>query len=185
LGGILGAVIVYALFGPVIDHVTTRVISLSRARRRAGVFFHASGAWPSTAMHASPMKSLTSPVLVVGIDRDHRAVQRNVPRPTPGAPMIGFPVAILGSVDWGTWKPGDEPGCDLGQRLFAYFAGWVLRRCLRPTTHWWISRGRPALGGVIAAYLSLADPRPSLPALRARVAGGHEKPRFREQGQRT
>ena len=159
VGGMLGAVIVYALFGPVIDHYNL-VHHLSRADGgAAGVFFTHPGL-AITPMHAFSDEVILTAFLLFGIFAITEQFNEMAPQANAGALMIGFLVAILGSSMGYLEAWAMNPARDLGPRLFAYFAGWGSSALPSPDNYWWIPVVAPLIGGVIGggAYQLLIHP---------------------------
>jgi len=159
VGGFLGAVIVYALFGPVIDHFNL-VHHLTRADGgAAGVFFTHPGL-AITPMHAFWDEVILTAFLLFGIFAITEQFNEMAPQANFGAVMIGFLVAILGSSMGYLEAWAMNPARDLGPRLFAYFAGWGSSALPSPDSYWWIPVVAPLIGGVVGggAYQLLIHP---------------------------
>jgi glycerol uptake facilitator protein len=159
VGGFLGAVIVYLLFGPVIDHFNL-AHHLSRADGgAAGVFFTHPGL-AITPMHAFSDEVVLTAFLLFGIFAITEQFNEMAPQANVGALMIGFLVAILGSSMGYLEAWAMNPARDLGPRLFAYFAGWGSSALPSPDNYWWIPVVAPLIGGVIGggAYQLLIHP---------------------------
>ncbi|MGA7813616.1 MIP/aquaporin family protein [Caballeronia sp.] len=159
VGGFLGAVIVYLLFGPVIDHFNL-VHQLSRAGGgAAGVFFTHPGL-AITPMHAFSDEVVLTAFLLFGIFAITEQFNEMAPQANVGALMIGFLVAILGSSMGYLEAWAMNPARDLGPRVFAYFAGWGSSALPSPNNYWWIPVVAPLIGGVIGggAYQLLIHP---------------------------
>jgi glycerol uptake facilitator protein len=159
LGGFLGAVIVYALFGPVIDHFNL-THHLSRADGgAAGVFFTHPGL-AITPMHAFSDEVILTAFLLFGIFAITEQFNEMAPKANAGALMIGFLVAILGSSMGYLEAWAMNPARDLGPRLFAYFAGWGSAALPGPDNYWWVPVVAPLLGGLLGggAYQLLIYP---------------------------
>ena len=185
LGGILGAVIVYALFGPVIDHYNL-THHLTRAEGgAAGVFFTHPGL-AVTPMHAFSNEVILTALLLFGIFAITEQFNEMAPQANSGALMIGLLVAILGSSMGYLEAWAMNPARDLGPRLFAYFAGWGSSALPSPDNYWWIPVAAPLLGGVIGggAYQLLIYP--FLPArTQAKAMPLEKRDNAAAQGQRT
>ncbi|WP_213776717.1 MIP/aquaporin family protein [Caballeronia sp. dw_276] len=185
LGGILGAVIVYALFGPVIDHYNL-THHLTRAEGgAAGVFFTHPGL-AVTPMHAFSNEVILTALLLFGIFAITEQFNEMAPQANSGALMIGLLVAILGSSMGYLEAWAMNPARDLGPRIFAYFAGWGSSALPAPDNYWWIPVAAPLLGGVIGggAYQLLIYP--FLPArTKAKTTPSDERRDAPAQGQRT
>jgi glycerol uptake facilitator protein len=183
VGGILGAIIVYVLFGPVIDHYNL-VHHLSRADGgAAGVFFTHPGL-AITPMHAFSDEVILTALLLFGIFAITEQFNEMAPQANAGALMIGFLVAILGSSMGYLEAWAMNPARDLGPRIFAYFAGWGSSALPSPDNYWWIPVVAPLIGGVIGggAYQLLIHP--FLPA-RVRALEAEEAGEVFDGGQRT
>lgn len=182
-GGFLGAMIVYALFGPVIDHFNL-VHHLTRADGgAAGVFFTHPGL-AVTPMHAFSDEVILTAFLLFGIFAITEQFNEMAPQANSGALMIGFLVAILGSSMGYLEAWAMNPARDLGPRVFAYFAGWGSSALPSPENYWWIPVVAPLIGGVIGggAYQLLIHP--FLPA-RVRALQAEEEDKACQHGQRT
>jgi glycerol uptake facilitator protein len=181
LGGMLGAAIVYALFGPVIDHYNL-THHLTRAEGgAAGVFFTHPGL-AITPMHAFSDEIILTALLLFGIFAITEQFNEMAPQANSGALMIGFLVAILGSSMGYLEAWAMNPARDLGPRLFAYFAGWGPSALPSPDNYWWIPVVAPLIGGVIGggAYQLLIHP--FLPA-RVRAMKAEERGEVPQQQQ--
>ena len=170
IGGFLGAILVYVLFGSVIDHYNT-VHQLTRADGgAAGVFFTHPGL-AVTPMHAFVNEAILTALLVFGIFAITEQYNEMAPQANFGAVMIGLLVAILGSSMGYLEAWAMNPARDFGPRLFAYFAGWGSSALPSPDNYWWVPVVAPMIGGVVgsAAYQWLIHP--FLPArVRAQAA---------------
>lgn len=174
IGGFLGAIIVYVLFGSVIDHYNA-VHQLTRAGGgAAGVFFTHPGL-AVTPMHAFVNEAILTALLLFGIFAITEQYNEMAPQANFGAVMIGFLVAILGSSMGYLEAWAMNPARDFGPRLFAYFAGWGSSALPSPDNYWWVPVVAPMIGGVVggAAYQWLIHP--FLPArVRAQAAAQAE-----------
>jgi glycerol uptake facilitator protein len=174
IGGFLGAIIVYVLFGSVIDHYNA-VHQLTRAGGgAAGVFFTHPGL-AVTPMHAFVNEAILTALLLFGIFAITEQYNEMAPQANFGAVMIGFLVAILGSSMGYLEAWAMNPARDFGPRLFAYFAGWGASALPSPDNYWWVPVVAPMIGGVVggAAYQWLIHP--FLPArVRAQAAAQGE-----------
>jgi glycerol uptake facilitator protein len=163
IGGFLGAVIVYLLFWPVIDHYNL-VHHLSRSEGgAAGVFFTHPGL-AITPMHAFSDEIVLTAFLLFGIFAITEQFNEMAPKANVGALMIGFLVAILGSSMGYLEAWAMNPARDLGPRLFAYFAGWGSSALPAPDNYWWIPVVAPPIGAVIGAGAYQLLIHPFLPA---------------------
>jgi len=176
LGGILGAALVYVLYGPVIDHFNT-AHHLSRADGgAAGVFFTHPGL-AVTPIHAFVDEIILTALLLFGIFAITEQYNEMAPKANSGALMIGFLVAIIGSSMGYLEAWALNPARDFGPRLFAYFAGWGESALPAPQNYWWVPIIAPLVGGVIGggAYQLLIHP--FLPArLKAQEAQRQQAP---------
>ncbi len=184
VGGFIGAIIVYTLFGPVIDHFNL-THHLTRANGgAAGVFFTHPGV-AITPMHAFSDEVILTAFLLFGIFAITEQFNEAAPGANSGALMIGLLVAILGSSMGYLEAWAMNPARDLGPRLFAYFAGWGSSALPSPDNFWWIPVVAPLIGGVIGggAYQLLIHP--FLPA-RVKALREEEAQRatVRQHGQR-
>jgi glycerol uptake facilitator protein len=163
VGAFLGAVIVYALFQPVIDHFNA-VSHLTRAAGgAAGVFFTHPGL-AITPMHALIDEIVLTAFLLLGIFAITEQYNEMAPGANSGALMIGFLVAAIGASMGYLEAWAINPARDLGPRIFAYFAGWGASAFPSPGSYWWIPVIGPLLGGVIGAGAYQYLVHPFLPA---------------------
>ena len=159
VGGILGAVIVYVLFGPVIDHYNL-VHHLSRADGgAAGVFFTHPGL-AITPMHAFSDQIILTAFLIFGIFAITEQYNEQAPSANSGALIIGFLVAVIGASMGNLEAWAINPARDFGPRLFAFLAGWGPSALPSPSNYWWIPIVGPLLGGALGggAYQLLIHP---------------------------
>jgi glycerol uptake facilitator protein len=160
LGGFLGAVVVYLLFAPVIDHFNS-VHHLSRAGDggAAGVFFTHPGL-AITPMHAFVDEIVLTAFLLLGIFAITEEFNSMAPMANSGALIIGLLVACIGASAGHLEGWPINPARDLGPRLFAYFAGWNEAALPSPGNYWWVPIAGPLIGGVIGggAYQLLIYP---------------------------
>ncbi len=163
-GGFIGAIIVYALFVPVIDHYNL-IHHLTRAASvpTAGVFFTHPGL-AVTAFHGFTDEIILTAFLIFGIFAITEQYNEMAPGANFGAFMIGILVAIIGACMGYLEGWAINPARDFGPRLFAYFAGWGRGALPAPEDYWWVPIAGPLIGGVVggAAYQWLI--RPYLPA---------------------
>lgn len=176
VGGVLGAVLVYALFSPVIDHYNL-VHHLTRADGGAagGLFTHPGLA--VTPMHAFSDEVILTGILLFGIFAITEQFNEAAPHANGGALMIGFLVAILGSSMGYLESWPMNPARDLGPRIFAYFAGWGSSAFPSPDNYWWIPLVAPLIGGVIGAGAYQMLIHPFLPARVRAIQEEKEKAR--------
>jgi glycerol uptake facilitator protein len=162
-GAFLGAMIVYALFQPVIDHFNT-VNHLTRAAGgAAGVFFTHPGL-AITPMHALTDQIILTAFLLLGIFAITEQYNEMAPGANSGALMIGFLVAAIGASMGYLEAWAINPARDLGPRIFAYFSGWGASAFPSPGYYWWIPIVGPLIGGVIGAGAYQYLVHPFLPA---------------------
>lgn len=148
VGGFLGAVIVYVLFSPVIDHYN-QVHHLSRAAGgAAGVFFTHPGL-AITPMHALLDQVVLTAFLLFGIFAITEQFNEMAPKANSGALIIGLLVATIGASMGYLEAWAINPARDFGPRLFAYAAGWGSSALPSPGNYWWIPIVGPLIGGAI------------------------------------
>ncbi len=165
VGAFLGAVVVYVLFRPLIDHFEA-VHQLTRAGGgAAGVFFTHPGFMVSR-MHAFMDEIILTAFLVFGIFAVTEQYNEQAPGANFGAVIIGLIVAVIGASMGYLESWAINPARDFGPRLFCYFAGWGSSALPSPGNYWWVPIVGPLLGGVVggAAYQWLIHP--FLPARR-------------------
>ncbi len=175
IGGFAGAVIVYALFGPVIDHFNA-VSHLTRsAGGAAGVFFTHPGL-AITPMHALSDQVILTGFLIFGIFAITEQYNEMAPGANLGALMIGFLVAIIGACMGNLEAWAINPARDFGPRLFCFFSGWGSSAFPSPDNYWWVPIVGPLLGAVVGggAYQLLIHPY--LPARGRAVTQGLADP---------
>jgi glycerol uptake facilitator protein len=163
LGAFLGAVIVYALFQPVIDHFNTTHNLTRAAGGAAGVFFTHPGL-AITPLHALSDEIILTAFLLLGIFAITEQYNEMAPGANSGALMIGFLVATIGASMGYLDAWAINPARDLGPRIFAYFAGWGMSAFPSPGNYWWIPIVGPLVGGVIGAGAYQYLVHPFLPA---------------------
>lgn len=181
IGAFLGAVIVYVLFQPVIDHFN-EVNHLTRAAGgAAGVFFTHPGL-AITPMHAFSDEIILTAFLLFGIFAITEQYNEMAPQANSGALIIGFLVAAIGASMGYLEAWAINPARDFGPRLFAYFAGWGSSALPSPGNYWWIPIVGPLIGGVIGggAYQLLVHP-----FLPARLRAEQERQRVTTKGAAT
>ncbi|HTD96059.1 MAG TPA: MIP/aquaporin family protein [Edaphobacter sp.] len=170
IGAFLGAVIVYVLFSPVIDHFNLTNHLTRASGGAAGVFFTHPGL-AITPMHALGDQVILTAFLIFGIFAITEQYNEMAPGANFGALMIGFLVALIGASMGYLEAWAINPARDFGPRLFCFFAGWGSSALPSPDSYWWIPILGPLVGGVVGggAYQFLI--RPFLPArTRARLA---------------
>jgi len=176
-GAFVGAMIVYALFQPVIDNYN-QVHNLTRgAGGAAGVLFTHPGL-AITPMHALFDQIILTAFLLLGIFAITEQYNEMAPGANSGALMIGFLVAAIGASMGYLEAWAINPARDLGPRIFAYFAGWGSSAFPSPGNYWWIPIVGPLIGGVVGAGFYQLLIHPFLPARMrameaARLANGH------------
>lgn len=173
VGGIAGAVIVYVLYAPVIDHFNEASHLTRAAGGAAGVFFTHPGL-AITPMHAFSDQIILTAFLIFGIFAITEQYNEMAPGANSGALMIGLLVATIGASMGYLEAWAINPARDLGPRIFCYFAGWGDSAFPSPGNYWWIPVAAPLIGGVIGggAYQYLI--RPYLPA-HVRAVSGESK----------
>ena len=163
-GAFLGAVVVYVMFSPVIDHYNA-INHLTRAGDggAAGVFFTHPGQF-ITPMHALVDQIILTALLMLGIFAVTEERNLLAPMGNSGALIIGFLVALIGASDGYLEAWALNPARDFGPRLFAYLMGWGAQALPAPGNYWWVPIVGPLAGGLVggAAYQYLI--RPYLPA---------------------
>jgi len=165
VGAFLGAVVVFVLFGPVINHFNA-AHQLTRAGGGAtGVFFTHPGL-AVTAMHALLDEIILTAFLIFGIFAVTEQYNEQAPGANFGAVIIGLIVAVIGASMGYLEAWAINPARDFGPRLFCFFAGWGSSALPSPDHYWWVPIVGPLLGGVLggAAYQLLIHP--FLPARR-------------------
>ncbi len=178
VGAFIGAVIVYALFQPVIDHYND-VNHLTRAAGgAAGVFFTHPGL-AITPMHALSDQIILTAFLLFGIFAITEQYNEMAPQANSGALIIGFLVAIIGASMGYLEAWAINPARDFGPRLFAYLAGWGNSALPSPNNYWWIPIVGPLIGGVVGAGAYQLLIHPFLPA---RLKAEQEKQRAAAEG---
>lgn len=159
VGAFAGAVLVYLLFSPVIDHFNT-ANNLARASGgAAGVFFTHPGLAISSA-HAFGDEIILTAFLVFGIFAVTEHFNEIAPGPNMGALIIGLLVALIGASMGYLEAWAINPARDFGPRLFCFFAGWGPSALPSPGSYWWIPILGPLIGGVLGggAYQLLVWP---------------------------
>lgn len=164
IGAFLGAVVVYVMFSPVIDHFNA-INHLTRAGDggAAGVFFTHPGQF-ITPMHALMDQIILTALLMLGIFAVTE--ERNIlaPMGNSGALIIGFLVALIGASDGYLEAWALNPARDFGPRLFAYFMGWGAQALPAPGNYWWVPIVGPLVGGVVGGAAHQYLIRPYLPS---------------------
>ncbi|HHW4679673.1 MAG TPA: MIP/aquaporin family protein [Xylella sp.] len=146
VGAFLGAMIVYQLYGPVIDHYN-QVHQLTRnTGGAAGVFFTSPGL-AITPMHALGDQVILTAFLVFGIFAITERFNEAAPTANAGALIIGFLVAAIGASMGYLEAWAINPARDFGPRLFAFMAGWGESALPGKDHYWWIPVVGPLIGG--------------------------------------
>ncbi len=162
-GGFCGAVLVYALFSPVID-AFNQLHHLTRAAGgAAGVFFTHPGL-AVTPTHAFTDEIILTALLLFGIFAITEQYNEQAPGANSGALIIGFLVAAIGASMGFLEAWAINPARDLGPRLFAFLAGWGSSALPAPENYWWIPLVAPLLGGLLGAGAYQVLIHPFLPA---------------------
>jgi glycerol uptake facilitator protein len=170
LGGLLGAALVYFLYGPVIDHFNNAAQLTRSAGGAAGVFFTHPGL-AIRPMHAFGNEIILTAFLIFGIFAITEQYNEMAPQANSGALAIGLLIALIGASMGYLEAWALNPARDLGPRIFCYLAGWGPAAFPSPENYWWVPIAGPLLGACVggAAYQYLV--RPFLPAhLRALCA---------------
>ncbi|MGC2544578.1 MAG: MIP/aquaporin family protein, partial [Silvibacterium sp.] len=123
LGGFAGAIVVYVLYAPVIDHFNGAAHFTRAAGGAAGVFFTHPGL-AVTPMHAFGDEIILTAFLVFGIFGITEQYNEMAPGANTGALIIGLLVALIGASMGYLEAWAINPARDFGPRLFCFFAGW-------------------------------------------------------------
>jgi glycerol uptake facilitator protein len=175
LGGFLGALIVYILYAPVIDHFNLVNHFTRLGGGAAGVFFTHPGL-AITPMHAFIDQVILTAFLIFGIFAVTEQYNEQAPGANSGALIIGFIVATIGASMGYLEAWAINPARDFGPRLFCFFAGWGSAALPSPDNYWYVPIVAPLIGGAVGggAYQLLIHP--FLPArLKAVSSPGFEK----------
>ncbi|MDI2112713.1 MIP/aquaporin family protein [Commensalibacter nepenthis] len=161
-GGICGAVLVYCLYSPVIDHYNTTHHITRLLGGSAGVFVTSPGL-AITPIHAFYDEILLTAFLVFSIFAITESYNTVAPQANSGAFMIGLVVAAIGASAGYLEGWAINPARDLGPRIFIYLAGWGPSAFPGLPNYWWVPIGGPFIGGILGggAYQLLI--RPFLP----------------------
>ncbi|WP_048848439.1 MIP/aquaporin family protein [Tanticharoenia sakaeratensis] len=163
VGGIIGAALVYALFGPVIDHFNaTHHLTRALDGGAAGVFFTHPGDY-ITARHAFFDETVLTAMLLFGIFAITCQFNTQAPQANTSALIIGLLVATIGASAGYLDAWAINPARDLGPRIFCYFAGWGSSAFPAPMNYWWVPIAAPILGGLIGAGMYHTLLRPFMP----------------------
>lgn len=163
VGAFIGAMIVYALFQPVIDHFNQVHNFTRELGGAAGVFFTHPGL-AITPMHALTDQIILTAFLLLGIFAITEQYNEMAPGANSGALMIGLLVACIGASMGYLEAWAINPARDFGPRLFAYFAGWGYSAFPSPGNYWWVPIVGPLIGGVVGAGAYQLLVHPFLPA---------------------
>ncbi|MDF3983901.1 aquaporin family protein [Luteibacter sp. PPL201] len=169
IGAFLGAAIVYALFGPVIDHFNQAHQLTREAGGAAGVFFTHPGLAISP-MHALSDQVILTAFLLFGIFAITEQYNEMAPGANSGALIIGLLVATIGACMGYLEAWAINPARDFGPRLFAYLAGWGPSALPGPDNYWWVPIVGPFIGGVVGAGAYQLLVHPFLPARQRALA---------------
>jgi len=159
VGAFIGAVLVYVLFSPVIDHFNSASNLVRRSGGAAGVFFTHPGLAISTS-HAFCDEIILTAFLIFGIFAVTEHFNEIAPGPNMGALIIGLLVALIGASMGYLEAWAINPARDFGPRLFCFFAGWGSSALPSPESYWWVPILGPLIGGAIGggAYQLLIWP---------------------------
>jgi len=158
-GALLGAGIVYQLFGPVIDQFNPAHHLTRAAGGAAGVFF-THPAMGITVGHAFGDEVILTAFLVFGIFAITEQYNEMAPGANFGALIIGFLVALIGASMGYLEAWAINPARDLGPRVFCFMTGWGVAAFPSPGHYWWVPIAGPLIGGAVggAAYQTLIHP---------------------------
>jgi glycerol uptake facilitator protein len=159
IGALVGAIVVYLLFSPVIDHFNA-ANNISRASGgAAGVFFTHPGLAISTS-HAFFDEIVLTAFLIFGIFAVTEHFNEIAPGPNMGALIIGLLVALIGASMGYLEAWAINPARDFGPRLFCFFTGWGSSALPSPGSYWWVPVVGPLIGGAVGggAYQLLIWP---------------------------
>jgi glycerol uptake facilitator protein len=149
IGALLGAAVVYVLFGPVIDQFNAaQHLTRSGDGGAAGVFFTHPGL-AITPMHALLDQVIETALLMLGIFAITEEWNTQAPMANSGALIIGLLVALIGASMGYLEAWALNPARDFGPRLFAFLAGWGPQALPSPGSYWWIPIVGPLIGGVV------------------------------------
>lgn len=148
VGGFLGAIVVYALFYPVIDYANTASHLTRAAGGNAAVFFTHPGL-AITPLHAFSDEIILTAFLIFGIFAITEQYNEMAPGANSGALIIGFLVATIGASMGYLEAFAINPARDFGPRLFCFFAGWGRSALPSPDHYWWVPIVGPLIGGVV------------------------------------
>ncbi|AXI83780.1 aquaporin family protein [Xylella taiwanensis] len=149
-GAFLGAMIVYQLYSPVIDHYN-HIHQLTRDTGGAASVFFTSPGLAITPMHALSDEVILTAFLVFGIFAITERFNEAAPTANAGALIIGLLVATIGACTGYLEGWAINPARDFGPRLFAFLAGWGAAALPGKDHYWWIPIVGPLIGGVTGA----------------------------------
>ncbi|MCE2563423.1 MIP/aquaporin family protein [Komagataeibacter sp. FNDCF1] len=162
LGGMIGAMLVYTLYQPVIDHYN-QLHGLTRADGgAAGVFFTHPGEFV-TPLHAFVDETILTGLLVLGIFAVTCEYNTVAPQANSSALIIGLLVASIGACSGYLEAWAINPARDFGPRLFCFLTGWGDAALPAPDHFWWVPIAGPILGGVLGAGCYQFLVRPFIP----------------------
>lgn len=163
VGGFLGAILVYILFQPVINHFNA-VNHLTRAAGgAAGVFFTHPGL-AVTPLHGFSDEIILTAILLFGIFAITEEYNEMAPMANSSALIIGLLVAAIGASMGYLEAWAINPARDFGPRLFCFFAGWGAAALPSPGNYWWVPILGPLIGGALGAGAYQVLIHPFLPA---------------------
>lgn len=162
-GGFLGAIVVFALFQPVI-HQFNLSHHLTRAGGGAAAAFFTHPGLAITPLHAFFDEIVLTGLLLFGIFAITEQYNEMAPMANSSALIIGLLVAAIGSSMGYLEAWALNPARDFGPRLFCYLAGWGRQALPSPGHYWWVPIAGPLLGGVVGAGAYQTLIHPFLPA---------------------
>ncbi len=159
VGALVGAVVVYLLFQPVIDQFNA-AHHLTRAGGGASAVFFTHAGMSISTLHAFGDEIVLTAFLVFGIFAVTEQYNEMAPGANFGALIIGFLVALIGASMGYLEAWAINPARDLGPRVFCWFAGWGAAALPSPGSYWWVPIAGPLLGGAVGggAYQVLIHP---------------------------
>lgn len=167
VGAMIGAALVYQLFGPVIEAYNSAHGLTRAAGGAAGVFFTAPGAH-ITPIHAFWDEVVLTGILLLGIFAITDEFNTQAPMANASALIIGLLVACIGASAGYLEGWPINPARDFGPRLFCWLLGWGDSAFPGPGNYWWVPIAGPLVGGVTGAavYHYLVKPYLRPPAAR-------------------
>jgi glycerol uptake facilitator protein len=169
IGGIVGAAIVYALYGPVIDHFNAvHHITRMSDPSSGGVFFTRPGL-AITPLHAFFDEIILTAILIFGIFALTAVHNTMAPMANSSALIIGLLIAAIGGCAGNLEGWPINPARDFGPRVFAFFAGWGPQAFPAQYNYWWIPIVAPLIGGVVGGFCYQFLINPYLPQTKAPV----------------